>query len=99
MARSTGARISPAHRRPRLSRSAARGRNIERRRTRRDADRGRGGEAATEVIATAETLQAGVAKALLGKAVLPDDLPFATGQIGLLGTKASYKLMANATPC
>ncbi len=49
--------------------------------------------AATEVIATAETLQAGVAKALLGKAVLPDDLPFATGQIGLLGTKASYQLM------
>ena len=44
--------------------------------------------AADEVIATAETLQAGVAKALLGKAVLPDDLPFSTGQIGLLGTKA-----------
>jgi pyruvate dehydrogenase (quinone) len=49
--------------------------------------------AESEVIATAEVLQAGIAKALLGKAVLPDDLPFATGQIGLLGTTASYKLM------
>jgi pyruvate dehydrogenase (quinone) len=50
--------------------------------------------AAEEVIATAETLQAGIAKALLGKAVLPDDLVFSTGQIGLLGTKASWKLMS-----
>jgi pyruvate dehydrogenase (quinone) len=49
--------------------------------------------AADEVIAVAETLQAGVAKALLGKAVLPDDLPYVTGQIGFLGTKASYQLM------
>jgi pyruvate dehydrogenase (quinone) len=49
--------------------------------------------AATEVIEIAERLRAGVAKALLGKAVLPDDLPFVTGQIGLLGTKASYALM------
>jgi pyruvate dehydrogenase (quinone) len=49
--------------------------------------------AADEVVATAEKLQAGMAKALLGKAVLPDDLPFSTGQIGLLGTKASYQLM------
>jgi pyruvate dehydrogenase (quinone) len=46
-----------------------------------------------EVIAIADVLQAGVAKALLGKAVLPDDLPYATGQIGLLGTRASYQLM------
>jgi pyruvate dehydrogenase (quinone) len=46
-----------------------------------------------EVTAVADKLQAGVAKALLGKAVLPDDLPYATGQIGLLGTTASYKLM------
>jgi pyruvate dehydrogenase (quinone) len=46
-----------------------------------------------EVVATAEKLQAGFAKALLGKAVLPDDLPFSTGQIGLLGTKASWELM------
>src|SRR5581483_3240618 len=35
----------------------------------------------------------GVAKALLGKAVLPDDLPFVTGSIGLLGTKPSWTLM------
>ena len=38
-------------------------------------------------------LGAGVAKALLGKAVLPDDLPFVTGSIGLLGTKPSWDLM------
>ncbi len=49
--------------------------------------------AADEVIETAELLGAGVAKALLGKAVLPDDLPFVTGAIGLLGTKPSYDLM------
>ncbi len=46
-----------------------------------------------EVIETAMLLGAGVAKALLGKAVLPDDLPFVTGSIGLLGTTASYELM------
>jgi pyruvate dehydrogenase (quinone) len=49
--------------------------------------------AADEVIETAEILGGGVAKALLGKAVLPDDLPFVTGAIGLLGTKPSYDLM------
>lgn len=49
--------------------------------------------ASREVIAVAETLQAGVAKALLGKAVLSDDLPCSTGQIGLLGTKASWQMM------
>jgi pyruvate dehydrogenase (quinone) len=46
-----------------------------------------------EVILTAETLGAGVAKALLGKAVVPDDLPFVTGPIGLLGTRPSWELM------
>ncbi|TML95123.1 MAG: thiamine pyrophosphate-requiring protein [Actinobacteria bacterium] len=46
-----------------------------------------------EVIETAETLGAGVAKALLGRTVLPDDLPFVTGSIGLLGTKPSWTLM------
>ena len=46
-----------------------------------------------EVIAIADKLQAGCAKALLGKAVLPDDLPWVTGQIGLLGTKPSWDLM------
>jgi pyruvate dehydrogenase (quinone) len=49
--------------------------------------------AADEVVQVAETLGAGVAKALLGKAVLPDDLPFVTGSIGLLGTKPSFDLM------
>jgi pyruvate dehydrogenase (quinone) len=46
-----------------------------------------------EIIRVAELLGTGVAKALLGKAVLPDDLPFVTGSIGLLGTEASWTLM------
>ncbi len=50
-------------------------------------------EATDEVIAIADMLQAGCAKALLGKQVLPDDLPWVTGSIGLLGTKPSYELM------
>jgi pyruvate dehydrogenase (quinone) len=49
--------------------------------------------ATDEVIAVADRLQAGAAKALLGKAVLPDDLPWVTGSIGLLGTKPSWDLM------
>ena len=49
--------------------------------------------ATDEVIEVAELLGAGVAKALLGKAAVPDDLPFVTGSIGLLGTKPSYELM------
>ena len=49
--------------------------------------------ATDEVIAVAERLGAGVAKALLGKAALPDDLPFVTGSIGLLGTTPSWNLM------
>jgi pyruvate dehydrogenase (quinone) len=49
--------------------------------------------ATDEIMAVAERLSAGVAKALLGKAVVPDDLPFCTGSIGLLGTKASWDLM------
>jgi pyruvate dehydrogenase (quinone) len=49
--------------------------------------------AGPELAETAELLGAGVAKALLGKAVLPDDLPFVTGSIGLLGTKPSWDLM------
>lgn len=51
--------------------------------------------AADEVIEIADILGAGVAKALLGKAALPDDLPFVTGSIGLLGTKPSWDLMMN----
>lgn len=50
-------------------------------------------DAAAEVTQVAEVLGAGVAKALLGKDVLPDDLPFVTGSIGLLGTRPSYELM------
>ncbi|PDO85570.1 thiamine pyrophosphate-requiring protein [Kosakonia pseudosacchari] len=49
--------------------------------------------AAVEVVQTANLLGAGVAKALLGKDVLPDDAPFVTGSIGLLGTEPSWKLM------
>ena len=52
--------------------------------------------AADEVKETAELLGAGVAKALLGRAVLPDDLPYVTGSIGLLGTKPSWDLMMDA---
>jgi pyruvate dehydrogenase (quinone) len=49
--------------------------------------------ATDELIEIAEVLGAGVAKALLGKAALPDDLPFVTGSIGLLGTRPSWELM------
>lgn len=48
---------------------------------------------ADEVRQVAELTGAGVAKALLGKDVLPDDLPYVTGAIGLLGTRPSYELM------
>lgn len=50
-------------------------------------------EATDEVIQIADKLGAGVAKALLGKAALPDELPWVTGAIGMLGTEPSYKLM------
>jgi pyruvate dehydrogenase (quinone) len=50
-------------------------------------------DATDEVIAVADRLEAGAAKALLGKAVLPDDLAWVTGSIGMLGTKPSYDLM------
>ncbi|WP_282778487.1 MULTISPECIES: thiamine pyrophosphate-requiring protein [unclassified Nocardia] len=50
-------------------------------------------DAATEVLEVADITGAGVAKALLGKDVLPDDLPFVTGPIGLLGSRPSYELM------
>jgi pyruvate dehydrogenase (quinone) len=52
-------------------------------------------DARDEVIAVADRLGAGVAKALLGKDVLEDDLPFVTGSIGLLGTRPSYEMMAD----
>jgi len=55
---------------------------------------GAGAKNATdEVIAVADRLGAGAAKALLGKQVLPDDLAWVTGSIGLLGTEPSYELM------
>src|SRR5436190_9515037 len=50
-------------------------------------------DATAELKQVADLLGAGVAKALLGKAVLPDDLPYVTGSIGLLGTKPSWDLM------
>jgi pyruvate dehydrogenase (quinone) len=55
---------------------------------------GRGAaHAQDEVVEVAELLGAGVAKALNGRAALPDDLPFVTGSIGLLGTKPSYDMI------
>ncbi len=49
--------------------------------------------AQNEVLQVADALQAGIAKALLGKSALPDDLPFVTGSIGLLGTRPSWEMM------
>jgi pyruvate dehydrogenase (quinone) len=49
--------------------------------------------ATDEVLAIADKLGAGVAKALLGKAVVPDDVPWVTGPIGILGTRPSWDMM------
>ena len=49
--------------------------------------------ATDEVLEVADRLGAGIAKALLGKAAVPDTLPFVTGAIGLLGTRPSWNLM------
>jgi pyruvate dehydrogenase (quinone) len=49
--------------------------------------------ATAEVLEIADLLGAGIAKALLGKAAVPDTFPFVTGSIGLLGTKPSYTMM------
>jgi pyruvate dehydrogenase (quinone) len=51
--------------------------------------------ATDELIAVAETLGAGIAKALLGKFAVPDDLPYVTGAIGLLGTVPSWEMMSD----
>jgi len=51
--------------------------------------------ATDELIDVAELLGAGIAKALLGKAAVPDDLPFVTGSIGLLGTEPSWEMMTH----
>ncbi|MDH0865823.1 thiamine pyrophosphate-requiring protein [Mitsuaria sp. GD03876] len=45
------------------------------------------------LVQVADRLGAGIAKALLGKMAVPDDLPFVTGSIGLLGTRPSWTLM------
>ncbi len=50
-------------------------------------------QATDEVIEIADMLGAGIAKALLGRAAVPDDLPYVTGSIGLLGTRPSYEMM------
>ena len=49
--------------------------------------------AADELIEVAQLLGAGIAKALLGKMVVPDELPFVTGSIGIIGTQASFDMM------
>src|SRR5437867_2281657 len=49
--------------------------------------------ATADVLDVADLLGAGIAKALLGKAAVPDTLPFVTGSIGLLGTRPSYRMM------
>jgi pyruvate dehydrogenase (quinone) len=52
-------------------------------------------KAAKEVLQVADLLGCGIAKALLGKDVVPDDLPIVTGGIGLLGTEPSHKMVMN----
>jgi len=52
-------------------------------------------DARSELEQVAELLGAGVAKPLLGKDVLSDELPYVTGAIGLLGTRPSYEMMMN----
>jgi pyruvate dehydrogenase (quinone) len=57
---------------------------------------GAGAAGAEELIVdVADRLGAGCAKALLGKALVPDDLPWVTGTIGLLGTRASADMMTS----
>jgi pyruvate dehydrogenase (quinone) len=51
--------------------------------------------AADELIEVADLLGAGVAKALNGRDVLPDDLPFVTGPIGLLGSKPTHEMISS----
>jgi pyruvate dehydrogenase (quinone) len=52
-------------------------------------------EAADEVVQVADLLGCGVARALNGRDALPDDLPFVTGSIGLLGSKPSNEMIEN----
>jgi len=53
-------------------------------------------DAADEVVEAADLLAAGVAKTSLGRAALPDELPYVTGPIGLLGSTASEAMMSGA---
>ena len=78
-------------RRPRRARPRRRGPQC--RAAGRDPGRQGARGAADEVAQVADVLGAGVAKALLGKDVLSDELPFVTGSIGILGTRPSYELM------
>ena len=55
---------------------------------------GRGSIAATqELLAVAELLQAPIGKPLLGKQAVPDESPYTTGGVGLLGTKPSQEAL------
>src|SRR5207247_6172879 len=49
--------------------------------------------AAEELERTADLLAAPIVKALLGKAAVPDDSPYTTGAIGLLGTRPSQEAL------
>src|SRR5215467_14573942 len=49
--------------------------------------------ATAELEQTAELLSAPIIKALLGKASVPDDSPYTTGGIGLVGTRPSQNAM------
>ena len=71
----------------------ARRRGAQRRAEGRDPGRPGRPRRGREVEQVADVLGAGVAKALLGKDVLSDELPFVTGSIGLLGTRPSYEMM------
>jgi pyruvate dehydrogenase (quinone) len=51
--------------------------------------------ARAELLALAETLSAPIVKTLSGKAAVPDDSPYTTGGIGLLGTRPSEELMSD----
>ncbi|MDB5806663.1 MAG: poxB [Betaproteobacteria bacterium] len=50
--------------------------------------------AGAQVLAVADKLGAGIAKSLLGKTVVADELPQVTGGIGLLGSKATHEMMS-----
>ena len=79
--------------------AARRGRRPQRRRAGRDHGRpGRAGRG-RRGVEIADRLGAGVAKALLGKDVLPDDLPCVTGADGLLGTNPRTSSCGTATRC